>query len=91
MTSFLFHEAFSLRFAWVRLMKTKTAAETLKAFKDILKSAEGKPYIILSDKGSEVQNSLFRSFCEAQGIRLITNQTSYKGIFILLFNLPFKS
>ena len=65
-------------------------SETLKELKDILESAEEKPYIVMSDKGSEVQNSQFRAFCEAQGIRLITNQTSYKGIFLLLSSLLHK-
>ena len=66
-------------------MKTKTAKETLEVFKDILNSTDEKPLILMSDKGLEVQNSLFRKFCNSQQIKLITNQTSFKAPFVERF------
>ena len=73
------------RYSWVRLLKSKTAEQCLIAFKDILKSAGDKPLFVLSDKGSEIQNKLFHTFCKQENIKLIVNQSTYKAPFVERF------
>ena len=66
-------------------MKSKKANECLSVFKDILKSAKENPLIVMSDKGSEIKNKLFQSYCKKENIKLIHNQSTYKAPFVERF------
>jgi len=41
------------RYAYVRPLKVKKGVEVLNAFKDVLREAGEKPYMIVCDKGTE--------------------------------------
>ena len=73
------------RFAWLRLMKTKQAGETCKQFADILSTVNVKPMTLSTDKGGELKNKLFKSFCSRNNIRLFHNETSYHAAFVERF------
>ena len=73
------------RYAWLRLLKTKQANETCEQFADILSSVDVKPITLFTDKGGELKNKIFQSFCSRNGIRLFHNETSYHAPFVERF------
>ena len=67
------------RFCWGRLLKNKSGYETLQAFKNILSTVEKKPERLLADKGGEIRNKKFETYCMSENIKLIKNETSFKA------------
>ena len=55
------------RFAYVEPMRTKTASETVSAFKKILRRAKAKPRLLQSDLGSEFKG-VFAHFLREMSI-----------------------
>lgn len=69
------------RYAWVRLLKKKTATETAKAFKSIL--AEGRKCEALrGDAGTEFLGAPFKEMLEEENIPYITAYGHVKANFI---------
>lgn len=57
------------KFLWVEPMKSKSAEETLRAFKVILKRAGGrKPRYTRSDSGGEFENHLLKRYLKSIGV-----------------------
>ena len=59
------------KMAWVRGLKTKSSVSFLESFKDIIKAAVVPPKTLISDKGTEMKNNLFQTYCKSNNIRLI--------------------
>ena len=57
--------------AWVQPLKSKNAETFLAAFKRVINSAVDPPKTLISDKGAEMKNQLFKNYCSAQNIKLI--------------------
>lgn len=74
------------RYAFCRLLKDKTGPTVLSNFKSILNDAQSKPLTLLIDGGSEFRNKNFENFCQEQGIKLYSPDTSTHGAFIERFN-----
>jgi len=70
----------------VRPLKNKTSAEVLKAFKNIIKEADQKPYSIVCDKGSEFVNKDFKAYCKDSGIKLRNPKSFVHAAYIERFN-----
>ena len=68
-------------FAWAKLMKTKTALESVEKFKEILSTVDVYPLQLVADKGGEWKNKLCQKFCIDNGIKLIHAET-FKAAFI---------
>ena len=85
--SYLFNaiDSFS-RYAFSRGIKNKSADSTLSAFKSILSEAKTKPLTLISDRGSEITNKKFLSFCKENDIKVIHNYTSVHAAFVERFN-----
>ena len=75
------------RFAFVRMLRDKTAKTVLDSFKSILEEAGKKPIMIVSDRGTEFKNALFDKFCSEQNIKLYNPDTSIHAAYIERFNL----
>lgn len=74
------------RFAFVRPLINKQAETVLNQFKDILREAKDKPYMIVMDKGTEFMNKSFQEFCKNQNILLINPQSNIHAAYIERFN-----
>ena len=74
------------RYAWSIPLKSKTAQETLTAFKTVLNKAETYPKTVVSDRGSEIRNKLFYAFCEKNNIRVVHTDTFIHAAFVERFN-----
>ena len=88
-------DIFSRR-GFARLLRTKSADETLAAIKSILQEAGKFPKTILSDKGSELRNSKVQDFYRKNEIKQIYNENSIHAPFVerlvyslFLFSLVF--
>ena len=68
-------------FAWAKLMKTKTALESVEKFKEIQSTVDVYPLQLVADNGGEWKNRLFQKFCVDNGIKLIHAET-FKAAFI---------
>lgn len=74
------------RFAFVRPLINKQANTVLEQFKDILREAQEKPYMIVLDKGTEFMNQQFINFCKSNKILLINPQSNVHAAYIERFN-----
>lgn len=74
------------RFAFVRPLISKHATVVLEQFKDILREAQQKPYMIVLDKGTEFMNDQFINFCKSNKILLINPQSNVHAAYIERFN-----
>lgn len=74
------------RYAFVRLLQSKHGKVVLNAFKSILEEAVEKPLILIVDRGTEFYNQEFRAFCEANGIKFFSPDSSIHGAYIERFN-----
>ena len=63
-------------------LQNKSADETLKAFKTLLRQAKTYPETVLSDRGSEIKNAKFRAFCDSKNIKLFHSDTSIHCAFV---------
>lgn len=79
------------RFAFVRPLKDKKSSTFLEAFNSILEQAKIKPKTILSDRGTEMNNQLFSSFCIKNNIKFLNNYTSIHANIVERFNYTIKS
>ena len=64
---------------WVRVLKRKTAKETLTQLKNIIDTA-GKPETIHSDRGTEMKNKLFLEYCKENNIKVIYPFTTHHAV-----------
>jgi transposase InsO family protein len=68
------------RFAWVELMKTKSAISTTNAFKSILEKAKPfKPEKLQTDKGTEFLNHSFQTLLKQNKIDFFTSYSDTKA------------
>lgn len=74
------------RKAWIEPVKKKTSQEVLHAFKNILDRAVELPLTLVADKGSELRNKYFISFCRQKKINFFHNHTSVHCSFVERFN-----
>lgn len=74
------------RFAWVELMKNKSAASTTEAFKRILERAKPfKPEKLQTDKGTEFLNHNFQSLLKEFKIDFFTTYSDTKAAIAEIF------
>lgn len=68
------------RFAFTRSLKTKTANDVLRAFKNIFQNTNRHPDHIRTDQGSEFCNSLLNKYLKSKGINhFVTQNTEIKA------------
>ena len=67
---------------FVRGLKDKTAASSLKAIKSILKEMKSFPLTFFADKGGEYRNSAVRAFLKSHGITIVHNKSQMKAAII---------
>lgn len=80
------------RFLWVEPLENKKADTFLKGFQEILRRAgDPPPKTILSDRGAELTNRRFQSFCKEKGIRLIKSDNFAHAPFVERVNRTFKN
>ena len=75
------------RKAFIRLMRTKTADETLSSLKSILQEAKKMPKSIAADRGSEIKNRKVAEFCGNNNIKLIFCDTYKSAAIVERFQL----
>ena len=78
------------RYGFCRGLLNKSADATLDAFKSILQEAGSKPLTCVSDRGSEIRNTKFISFCAKENIKLFHNFTSVHASYVERFNRTLK-
>ena len=74
------------RVAFVEPMKSKTAGESLRAFKIILKKFGNKPNKLQTDAGSEFK-SIFRTFLKNNNIKYYSTYSEIKAALVERFNI----
>jgi hypothetical protein len=74
------------RKAWIRPCIDKSADTILSAFKSIIDEAGESPKTFVSDRGCELRNRKFISFCKAMNINFFHNFTSVHAAYIERFN-----
>lgn len=74
------------RKAFCRLMKRKTAEETVSCMRDIFNEAINPPQTILFDRGSELRNRLMNSLLKKLNIEVYSSDTSIHAPFVERFN-----
>lgn len=79
------------RYAFARPLATKESSAVLDAFKSILYEAGKKPFMLVSDAGSEFLNRSFKAYCELHGISMFPSNTSTHCAFIERFNRTLQS
>ena len=79
------------RFAFSIPMKSKTAASTLQAFKSVLQQAVTYPESVYSDRGAEIKNTLFFTFCREHNIKVMFADTSVHAAYVERFNRSLKT
>mgnify|MGYP000231577065 CR=1 FL=1 len=79
------------RKAWVRPCIDKTADSILNAFKSILIESGKNPLTLVTDRGSELRNKKFISFCQKMKINFFHNFTSVHAAYIERFNRTFQN
>jgi hypothetical protein len=79
------------RFAWARILKSKTGKETLEAIKSIIASAKATPRKIWVDRGSEFYNRDVQSYLNSKGTTLYSTYGEMKAVMIERFNRTLKS
>jgi transposase InsO family protein len=79
--------------AFARSLKTKHAAEIIKAFESIKAENNGKLAPVLqSDKGSEFRNASFRAWCQKNGIKHFSSEDDImKAQIVEAFNKTLKN
>ena len=79
------------KYVWVMLQKNKSGAETVKAFKEVLKMANGrKPKHIQVDEGNEFMNNSFKSLCRRENINLFNVNSDKKACVVEQFTRTLK-
>ena len=78
------------RFAYVEPMRTKTASETVSAFKKILRRAKAKPRLLQSDLGSEFKG-VFAHFLREMSIHQFSTSQDPKCAIVERFIRTFKN
>jgi hypothetical protein len=72
--------------AWVVIIKKKSSASSVSAFKTILKASKRKPLKIQADKGSEFFNEEFKKLCYDNKIHLYSTFSELKACIVERFN-----
>ena len=75
------------RYAFMRPLPSKHGAVVLEAFKSILQEAGSKPLFVLFDRGCEFYNKLFQDYCTANGIKVLSADTSGHAPMVERLNL----
>ncbi len=73
------------RKAWVIPCKDKKAKTVLNAFDSIIRSIEKKPFSLVSDRGSEMNNKFFIAYCKTNNIKYFHNFTGVHAAYIERF------
>jgi len=73
------------RKVWVIPCKDKKAKTVLKAFDSIITSVDKKPFSLVSDRGSEMNNKIFISYCKNNNIKYFHNFTGVHAAYIERF------
>jgi hypothetical protein len=71
--------------AFVRVCKNKSAREVVAKFSSIVEEG-GAPETLISDKGSEIKNRLFKKFCSDREIRQIYPENEVHAAIVERFN-----
>jgi len=79
------------RYAWCEGLKTKTGAETAKAFEKISEEDETVPVKVQFDRGKEFYNDKVRSLFEHKGIEYFSTDSDKKAAIVECFNRTLKS
>ena len=66
---------------WVEPLKTKSAKDVLKAMRTMIRDMVDKPVSIFCDRGSELKNTLVRSYLEENNIKLLHPFSEVKAGF----------
>ena len=74
------------RKSWVRPLKDKSAVNVLEAFKNVIQRCGKPPVTLVADKGLEMRNKLFLTYCKSKKINFFHNHTSYHAAFIERYN-----
>lgn len=74
------------RKAFMEPCKDKKADTVLNAFKTILQKFKQKPFTLVADRGTELRNKEFISFCQRNKINFFHNYTSVHAAYIERFN-----
>ena len=69
------------KYLWAVPMKRKTAVESLKVFKNILRTSGRKPQKIQVDKGNEFKGS-FKTYCTSIGIPIFHVESELKACIV---------
>ena len=78
------------KYAWVVPLKDKSASETVRAFKEILKTGR-KPKHVQSDKGKEFLNKQIKKVFDENSMKIYTyNNSEIKAPVIERFNRTLK-
>lgn len=79
------------RFAWSRPMKSKTAAETSRAFRSIFRSIPAREeYNLITDSGKEFLGSEMKNFYNEFNINHIQTKSIHKAMIAERFNRTLK-
>jgi transposase InsO family protein len=78
------------KYAWGKLLKTKSGAEVAKAFASIFKQGR-VPSSIMTDKGKEFLNSDVRKVMKHNKVNLFTSESELKASVCERFNRTLKS
>jgi hypothetical protein len=73
------------KFAWVTPLKTKSAQEVNKAFKDIIKYSKRKPKFVWVDQGTEFYNKIFEQTLKSQNIQMYSTFGEHKASVVERF------
>lgn len=79
------------RKAIVKPCKDKKAGTVLKAFKSILQQFGQYPVTLVADRGAELRNREFISFCKLNKINFFHNFTSVHAAYVERFNRTFQN
>lgn len=66
------------KFGWIVPMKTKTAAETLNAFKKVIQDSGRHPKAIQIDNGTEYKG-VFKRYCDSEDIKIFQVHSEIKS------------
>ena len=69
------------KFLWAVPMKTKTAEESLKVIKNILRKSGRQPNKLQCDRGTEFK-SVFKRYCESLGISIFHVESELKACIV---------
>jgi len=78
------------RYAWARPIRTKSAQDVTRAFRDILAQNNRKPKKLQTDNGREFENAPFQLMLADNDIGFFTISSAYKAAVVERFNRTLK-